>query len=487
MNDDDVDALVLAAHPDLPPLAVTRDDVMLVSGPWLAGVTGVITALRERLPRHTFVEPAELRPGAAPVVVVFVVSATAPLTESDCALLDTAAADTDAVIGVVTKIDVHRTWRDVLDADRRIAAAHSPRYADMPWVGAAAAPDLGAPMVDELVDAVEHALADNDALQRRNRLRAWETRLSNVVCRHEREVSGTGREARLAALREQRSAVVRQARLDKTERAIAVRSRMQQARVQLSYVARSQCTAMRTELQEVAASSTRRQFRAFPDYVRRRFGEVTAEVDGAVARRLSDVSTEMGLPVDAPAPLVPPVEVPDPPLRSRRTETRLMTLLGAGFGLGVALTLSRLLADLAPQWAVAGVFACAAVGVVLTLWVVGTRGLLHDRAVLDRWVAEVVSGLRAELENRVATRMLAAESALGVAAAERDSVDSARVDQTVAAIDREMHQHATARARAVAERDLRVPALARALAVVRAELAPTPDTDTETESMNRPL
>ena len=78
-------------------------------------------------------------------------------------------------------------------------------------------------------------------------------------------MSGAGREARLAALREQRSAAVRQARLDKTERAIAVRSRMQQARVQLSYFARSRCTAVRTELQEDAASTTRRQLRAFTD------------------------------------------------------------------------------------------------------------------------------------------------------------------------------------------------------------------------------
>jgi hypothetical protein len=465
---------------------VSDDGVVLVSGPWLAGTTAVITALRDRLPQHTFVEPTELRPGAVPVAVVFVVSATAPLTESDCALLDTAAADTDAVIGVVTKIDVHRTWRDVLDADRRIAAAHAPRYAGMPWVGAAVAPDLGAPVVDDLVAVVEDALAD-DALERRNRLRACETRLSNLVGRHEREVSGVGREARLAALREQRSAVVRQARLDKTERAIAVRSRTQQARLQLSSFARSRCTEVRTELQEDAASTTRRQLRALPDHVRRRFAEVTAEVDEAVACRLSEVSAELGLPIECPAPSTLAAALPAPPLRSRRAETRLMTLLGAGFGLGVALTLSRLLAELAPQWTVAGVTACAAVGVVLTLWVVGTRGLLHDRAVLDRWVAEVVSGLRAGLEERVAFRMLVAESGLSVAAAERDSEDSARADQTVAAIDREIHQHATARARAAAERDLRMPALARGLAAVRAELAAAPDMDTETESMNRPL
>ena len=476
MSDADVDALVLAVHPGLPPPAVTRDEVVVVSGPWLAGTTGVAAALRERLGRHSFVEPAEMRPGAVPVAVVFVVSATAPLTESDCALLDAAAACTDAVIGVVTKIDVHRTWADVLDADRRIAAAHAPRYTGMPWVGAAAAPDLGAPVVDDLVGAVEHALADA-ALEHRNRLRAWESRLADLVRHHQREVSGAGRETRLAALREQRSAAVRKARLDKTERAIAVRSRTQQARVQLSYFARSRSTAVRTELQEDAATTVRRTLGAFTDSVRRRFGEVTADVDEAVERQLSDISAELGLPIECPPPPAPPADVPAPPLRSRRAETRLMTLLGAGFGLGVALTMSRLLADLSPRWTVAGVVACAAVGVVLTLWVVGTRGLLHDRAVLDRWVGEVVGGLRAGLEERVATRMLVAESALGVAAAERDSTDSAQLDRTVAAIDREIHQYAASGARAVAERDRRMPAITRALAVVRAELASAPETE----------
>ena len=70
MSDADVDELVLAVHPDLPPPAVTRDDVVLVSGPWLAGTTAVATALRERLPGHNFVEPAELRPAVVPVAVV---------------------------------------------------------------------------------------------------------------------------------------------------------------------------------------------------------------------------------------------------------------------------------------------------------------------------------------------------------------------------------------------------------------------------------
>ncbi|MGB9222147.1 MAG: hypothetical protein WCB80_02200, partial [Mycobacterium sp.] len=83
-----VDALVAAIGPRLGSLALNRRDVVLVTGPWLAGVSSVAEVLRERLPQHTFVESPDLGPGDAPMAVVFVVSAAAQLTESDCVLLD---------------------------------------------------------------------------------------------------------------------------------------------------------------------------------------------------------------------------------------------------------------------------------------------------------------------------------------------------------------------------------------------------------------
>ena len=102
-------------------------------------------ALRDRLPEHTFVEADELGPADAPAAVVFMVSAIAPMTESDCALIDFAAKYTDLVVGVVSKIDAHRNWREVLAADRALLAPRAPRYAHVQWVGVAAAPDLGEP------------------------------------------------------------------------------------------------------------------------------------------------------------------------------------------------------------------------------------------------------------------------------------------------------------------------------------------------------
>ena len=212
-HQDAVDALVTSLHPDVGagPVVQTRD-VILVTGPWLAGSTSLADALRQRLADRTFVDAADLDDDDAPAAVVFVTSAVAPLTESDCVLLDSAAANTDLVIGVVSKIDVHRGWRDVLAANQAAVAARNPKYANMVWAGVTAAPELGEPRVEDLVEALEEGLAHSD-LSRRNRLRAWETRLGRALRRHEDAAAGVGREARVAALRKERSEALRQRRL----------------------------------------------------------------------------------------------------------------------------------------------------------------------------------------------------------------------------------------------------------------------------------
>ena len=371
------DAVVAAVDPGLDSPGVEARDVVLVTGPWLAGATSVLAALRERLPQQTFVESTELVAGEAPAAVVFVVSAAAPLTESDCELLDLASRYTDLVIGVLSKIDAHRDWRHVRDADAEILAVRAPRYGQLPWVGVAAAPDLGEPQLDDLVELLAERLAAR-AVVRRNRLRAWEARLEAVIGRYEADGAGADRKARVDALRRHRDEVNRTRRLAKTERSIALRSQLQQARVQLGYFARNRCNSVRTELQEDVAAITRRRIAAFERYARQRTDDVVGEVDEGITEHLGDVAAELGLAAP-PAPGPPPrPELSSPPLKSRTTETRLMMVLGVGFGLGVALAVSRLLAGAAPRLAVAGLVIGAVVGLLLTVWVVSIRGLLHD-------------------------------------------------------------------------------------------------------------
>lgn len=470
-----VDELVAAIAPGLAGLGlpvINRREVVLVTGPWLAGVSGVRAALAERLPQRRFVETAELGPGDAPVAVVFVVSAATALTESDCVLLDTAAEHTDAVVAVVSKIDVHRGWRDVLTSNRDRLAARASRYARVPWVGAAAAPELGEPYLDDLVAAIQKQLAD-PAVARRNMLRAWESRLLMVARRFDGDAQSAGRRARVDALRQQRRTVLRQGRQSKSEHTIALRAQIQHARVKLSYFARNRCSLLRVELQEHVAGLSRKDIARFAAYTRGQVQEVVAEVgEGAVAH-LADVAQLLGVPVQPPVlenlPAVLPTVVA-PPLTSRRLEIRLTTLLGAGFGLGIALTLSRLVAGLTPGLAASGMVAGVAIGLAVTAWVVNARALLHDRVVVDRWTGEVTASLRSVVEQLVATRVVAVETLLSTAISERDDAENARVADQVSIIDGELREHAVAAARAAALRDREMPAVRAAFEAVRAEL-----------------
>lgn len=464
------DAVVAAVDPALTSPGVHNGDAVLVTGPWLAGVSSLVAVLRARLPDVSFVEADELAVGTAPVAVVFAVSAVSPLTESDCEFLDLAADHTDCVVGVVTKIDAHHDWREVLAADREALGAHHPRYAGLPWVGVAAAPEAGDPLVDELVDLLRKTL-DNPDILRRNRLRAWESQLDKVIARYRADGDGADRAARVSALRAQREDVRRDRRLEKSQRTIALRSQIQQARVQLAYFARNRCASVRGELQEDIGGLGRRGFPAFEEGVRRRAAEVMAEVDEGVTTHLTAVAADLHLdPVPSPPQPAPVPELPGPPLRSRRLETRLMMVLGAGLGLGVALAVSRLFAGVDPGLAVAGVLAGAAAGLAVAVWVVGIRGLLHDRGVLDRWVVEVTATVRSAAEEAVATRVLTAEAALTGSLALEEVSEADTAADRIAEIDDELREHAAATARAAALRDRRLPGLLRVLKAVRIAL-----------------
>jgi hypothetical protein len=464
-----VDALVTALHPGVGSPAVETRDVILVTGQWLAGSTGLTDALRQRLPDRTFVDATELAVDDAPAAVVYVTSAVGPLTESDCVLLDSAAANTDLVIGAVNKIDVHRGWRDVLAANQAVVAAHNARYTDMVWVGVAAAPEVGEPSVDDLVEALEEGMAQSQ-LPRRNRLRAWQTWLTHAMRRQEDAAAGFGREARVAALRQQRGEVLRQRQLARAERTNALHSRVEQAKAQLTDFARNRCASVRTELAEDSAAMTRRRMPEFEKYVGNRVGEVIGEVHAGVGMELSGLATDSGLtPPAGERPPVPP-PVPSPTLTVGGLGARLMMLLGVVFGMGVALALSWLFADLAPAYTAVGLAAGAAVGLVVAVWVVRMRRRLRDRAILDRWIDDVIGELRGVVEQHVATRVHSAELALTAEQAQPDEAEATNVADEFAAIDGELREHAVAGVRATARRDREVPALQRALDAVRAEL-----------------
>ena len=120
-----------------------------------------------------------------------------------------------------------------------------------------------------------------------------------MIGRYQADGAGTDRQARVTALRKNRDDILRGRRLAKSEHAIALRSRIQQARVQLSYFARNRCTSVRAELQEDAASVRRRRLGQFEAYVRTRAGEVVDEVDEGITDTSGRMAGRVG-PAGAP-------------------------------------------------------------------------------------------------------------------------------------------------------------------------------------------
>lgn len=447
-----------------------RPGSVLVVGPALAGTSGVARVLRRCLPDRRIAEATDPEPGPAPGVVVFVVSAVAPLTESDAAQLDAAAAGTDAVIGVVAKIDAHHRWREVLSADRELIGRYRPRYRTMAWVGVAAAPDFGEPVVAQLVAELSAVLAD-PRLPHRNELRIRHTRLAQTIAGL-RDASAHGRD-RITALRAARDELLLNDRRERAQRSIAVRSRPQQLRVQLSQFARNRCAAVCGELQRDVAGLGRRGLGGMAAQVSGRCAEVAGEVDDAIARAVGQLAAELRLPVPPPPDRGPLDLAPGdgPAARSRALEARLTVLLGAGFGLGAGLAAGRLLAALVPGQTAAALAGGAVFGLALTAWVVGIRGLLHERAVHERWIAEVTAALRASAEQRVAICILAAEAVFHrelIAAGERER---ARLAGRIGAVDAELAA-LVAEAAVAAERSEReLPILLAEAAALGAELA----------------
>lgn len=442
----------------------------------------MVEELGRRMPGRNFVESHQHAPGDGPAAVVFVVSAVAPLSDSDCALADLATAHTGTVVAVVSKVDDHRHWRQVLARNREELAESVARLQHVRWVGAAAAPRLGEPIMDGLVEVLDQQLDDPECI-RRNDLRAAESRLRAEMSRWDARAAGADRKVRVDALRERREELLGLRLLLGPKGAIALRSRIQRARLALTYSARNHCATARAELLEKAAGQGRVNWGEFDQVVRRRCRDIVVEVDEEIATHIEEVAADLDLAGPAESPRQRPearasvATFDGPPVASRRLETQLMAVLGAGFGLGVALLVSRFFAGLAPRATVAGLVAGGVVGVAITVWVVRTRRLLTDRAVLDRWVNDVIGVVRAAVEERVATSVLDAEAALSSAHVAGVAEQRRAVDLRIAGVDAELRELTREIARAEAAREREMPPLLRALRAVREALAESNPTE----------
>jgi hypothetical protein len=129
--------------------------------------------------------------------LIFVTEATAPFRAEELSFLRRAAARVETVIIVVTKVDLHRGWRKIVDDDAAIIREQAPRFAGCPMIPVSAVLALRALTVDDPAEAEaireesgltaleqaisQHVVARAATLRQANLLRAGHGSLGGVM------------------------------------------------------------------------------------------------------------------------------------------------------------------------------------------------------------------------------------------------------------------------------------------------------------------
>jgi hypothetical protein len=206
--------------------------------------------------------------------------------------------------------------------------------------------------------------------------------------------------------------------------------------VRLVFGVRSRCAQVSADLRESACDVPRGGAAEFEARVRAAAEAFMVEIDAEIDRELDAVAADLSL--TAPGAAGPPrmPDIGNPRWRTDRLQLRLTAVLGAGFGIGVALAASRLIVGALHGSETAGLIAGGLLGTLAAVWVIGARGLLQYRAALERWAGEMVAALRVRGEELVTSRLLTTEIAFTEQLAARDEPRAARV----AEIDAELRR-----------------------------------------------
>lgn len=390
----------------------------------------------------------------AMAVALLVLDAGATLGATTLDLVARLHGQGTRIIFAVNGIHAHAEWRAVVARDRELLA---------PVLGHE--PDL-LPVSARMAEVAR--TSGDAALLDRSGLGALHARLTAAVgadggqggraAIHARVVAETRRRildqaaalrsgAAVARVREERATLLAGRDGGRAQAMSVLRNRLHLARVDLLHEVGARIRALnaaaRTELDRLDRGAAR----GYPARLQRSVADLTAELDVALARRLTELARQLEAVTDpaATAALGPPGADPAPPLgpdpepRHRGVEDHLMVALGAsaGFGLG-RLVVAPL--SLVPALDYATVPVTLLLGAGVAYWVVRARGHLADRAHLRQWVSDALVNVKAQLEQRVATVLVEAESQLTEQVVRASTARAVDIDRRVAELETRLRQ-----------------------------------------------
>ena len=415
---------------------------------------------------------------AAATALLFVLDASAPITRGELDFLAGLGDQVETVLFALTKTDLHRGWRSILDADRELLARHAPRFAaavlhpvsarlaeqaDRAPTAEVAAVLREQSGVAALRSAVQQQVSGRIVmLGEANTLRALSTALDALAGRLQAQQraldAGAGATQTLRARRDELSAARRSAGRSWQLR---LRAEIQRARAESGHEVATRIRSAQTRLRAEIDAADRAALQQLPYHVDATLQVLAGQLGAALAARVGWVVEAALAELFPPDELAvvragllrrgrPPVVLQPPQARSGTAEDKLLVAVGFSGGLGIGRLAVLPLAGLGASAGLLVLPVSIALGLGAGWWMARTRRHAADKAQLRQWLSDVLADARATLEHTVAEQLIDAEQQLAVALEEALARRTVAIEDELRDVERALRLDAAERSRLIA-------------------------------------
>ncbi|HET8641717.1 MAG TPA: dynamin family protein [Pseudonocardiaceae bacterium] len=418
---------------------------------------------------------------ASATALLFVVDAGAPFTRGELGFLQRLAGHVETVVFALTKIDQHRGWREILQANRALLAEHAPRFAGAQFhpvsarlfESAATAPNPEVATllrersgIAELQIALQRQVAGRAAmLGEANLLRAVSTALAGLATRltaDERALTTAEYgEAGADTLRERRDALTAERRSSGRSWQLRLRGEIQRARVESLHEVAGEVRSAQTWFRRAIDEADRQGLAQLPYQVDASLQLISARTAAGLGRRLSRVAEAALAELFTADELAavhaefarrsaagrPPIVLRPPDRRPGGAEDKLLVAMGVSGGLGAGRLVALPLAGLGAAAGLIVLPASIVLGLGAGWWMARVRRHAADRQHLKQWLADVLADARSALDQVVAEQMIDAEQQLSIALDEALGRRVAAIEDELREVDRALRMDAAERGR----------------------------------------
>jgi hypothetical protein len=421
---------------------------------------------------------AEAAAGAT--ALLFVLDAAAPITRGELEFLTRLGDRVETVLFALTKIDLHRGWRQILDANRDALARHAPRFADAEFHPVSARLSelaAGAPRVEvaallrersgiaALQTALQHQVTGRAAmLGEANVLRALATALGGLAVRLEAEHRGMGSvgsaQACAAALRARRDELAAARRSSTRGWQLRLRGEIQRARVESTHDVAGRVRTAQMQLRAGIDAAGHGQLEQLPFHVDVSLQAIAVHVSAGLAQRVARVADRALADLFTRDELAairaqlarcprPPVVLRPPDGRPDTAENKLFVAMGFSGGLGIGRLAALPLAGLGAAAGAVVLPVSIVFGLGAGWWMARTRRHAMDKQHLKQWLVDVLAEARSVLDQAVAEQMIDAEQQLSLALDDALGRRLAAIEDELREVDRSMRMDAAERSAAL--------------------------------------